>query len=35
MKTMGLDVADNLFDNVMYFLNNLPDHHVNVYVYLK
>ena len=24
MKTIRLDVADNIFDNVMYFLNNLP-----------
>jgi len=24
MKTIRLDVADSIFDNVMYFLNNLP-----------
>ncbi len=24
MKTIRLDVEDSIFDNVMYFLNNLP-----------
>ena len=24
MKTIRLDVTDSIFDNVMYFLNNLP-----------
>ena len=24
MKTIKLDVEDSIFDNVMYFLNNLP-----------
>jgi len=24
MKTIRLDVEDNIFDTVMYFLNNLP-----------
>ena len=24
MKTIRLDIEDSIFDNVMYFLNNLP-----------
>lgn len=32
MKTIRLDVEDSIFDNVMYFLNNLPKKDVKLNV---
>ncbi len=32
MKTIRIDVKDSIFDNVMYFLNNLPKKDVRLNV---
>jgi len=31
MQTIQIDVSDNIYDNVMFFLNNLPKKDIKLY----